>query len=822
MLSVVRGFSLAPRFARGYAATLKGRTTVDPSLDGRPEGVPLRVHRGGRALAVLCILFFASGAAGLTYQILWVRLLGLVFGVTVYAASAVLATFMAGLGLGSVAANRATRRAWHPLRVFAAIELSIAIAALASPALLHVVEAAYVRAAPVFVNSLPALTLLRLIFSAAVLLVPTTLMGATLPVVLKGAARLSPTLERHPAILYASNTAGAIAGALTCGFFGIGVLGIHKSFVIGASLNLFAATGAMLLSLWKRAAPVRDLVAHHETTSATDGSRDLQHLVLIAFFLSGLVSLGLEIAWFRVLTLFVTASTYAFTVMLAVVLAGLALGSGGIAPFVRRFDAARWAFRFAVLQAGASIATIWSMVVLAAAYGPIQRALTSRGYPDASIVPVSLLGIVAILPPTLLLGAAFPVGLQIWITGRPEHERAGDIGRLYAVNVCGAIVGSLVAGFLLLPRVGSRWTIVILSGSLIVAALVVLARAASRKRTWIGVTGVLALAWAAGVLVLEDPFSVVLDVRYPGQRLVWKSEGVQTTASIHTSQHGGYTLYLDGMHQANDSAGMVAYHRRLAHLPLAIHPQPHRALVIGLGGGATAGAAALHDGVSVDVVELSSTVVAAARRFSHINYDVLRRPNVHLRVDDARNYLLLTHERYDVITADIIQPHYAGAGNVYALEYFQLARRALADGGMMLQWIGNRGEPEYSLIMRTFLTAFPNATLWASGELMVGTTEPLRLDRNAFDRKLANGTLRAWYDSLGTGTFDQLLALYTGGPDEMRRYVGPGPLLTDDHPSMEFFRSLPRRFAAPDRTILRGDVRRHLVERSERVASSRR
>jgi spermidine synthase len=232
--------------------------------------------------------------------------------------------------------------------------------------------------------------------------------------------------------------------------------------------------------------------------------------------------------------------------------------------------------------------------------------------------------------------------------------------------------------------------------------------------------------------------------------------------------------------------------------------------VIGLGGGATAGAVSLHEGAHLDIVELSPEVVTAAGRFfGDINFNVLRKPNARLIVDDGRNHLLLSGQRYDVVTADVILPIHAGSGNLYSAEYFQLVRNALRPGGMVLQWVAGT-EAEYKLIMRTFLSVFPETTLWFDGSLMLGSVEPLRLRQADFDWKQQIPQRRDALASMGFRSFDDLLAAYLAGPDEMRTYVGDGPVLTDDRPMVEYFLSLPR-----DREVdlsgVRGDVRRHVI-----------
>jgi spermidine synthase len=214
-------------------------------------------------------------------------------------------------------------------------------------------------------------------------------------------------------------------------------------------------------------------------------------------------------------------------------------------------------------------------------------------------------------------------------------------------------------------------------------------------------------------------------------------------------------------------------------------------LVIGLGGGATAGAVSLHPNVDVDVVELAPGVVRAASWFSHINDDVLTRPNVRVTIDDARNYLMLVRGRYDVITADIIQPTHAGAGLLYSREYFMLARRALADGGLMVQWVGPRSDMHYRLIARTFQDVFPETTVWGGGTLLIGALRPLTIDRGSLAERIARSGLADTLSSIGFGGSDQMVAYYAAGPSELRRFLGPGPILTDDRPRLEYYLSLP-------------------------------
>ena len=335
-------------------------------------------------------------------------------------------------------------------------------------------------------------------------------------------------------------------------------------------------------------------------------------------------------------------------------------------------------------------------------------------------------------------------------------------------------------------------------------------------------TAALAAIFVVLARALPDPFDTALTRRYErGEVALWREEGVQTTVAVHRRPGNVRVMYLDGLHQANDSLPMITLHRQIGHFPMAIHPDPKRVLVIGLGGGATAGAVAQHEGTLVDVVELSGSVVRGADFFSHVTDDVLRQPNVRLQVSDGRNFLLLSDATYDVITADIIQPQHAGAGLLYSREYFELAKRALDTNGVMLQWIGQRSAVEYRLIMRTFLEVFPDATLWNGGTLMVGTRQPLRLDRAAFEKKVSSPRTRRALASVQLHTFDALLGAFSADADAMRAFVGDGPILTDDHPRIEYHRSLPSGGGEADLSRFDGRGRERLLTSAAAHVSDR-
>jgi spermidine synthase len=764
-------------------------------LDEDRSGIPRRLGSGRGLLPTLLLLFFGTGACGLVYQQLWVRQLSLVFGVTVYAVSTVLASFFAGLALGSFVAGRFVDRARRPLQWYGIVEILVGVAALGTTTALAGVERVYVGTTGFLPDSVGLLTVVRFVLSFTVLLVPATLMGASLPIVVRSALVRSGRLGERVSLLYATNTAGAIAGTLLAGFWLIGERGLTFSFRLTAGVNIAIGLVAMFGSrLWETQPAEKDEpVSGGRDSSGSEPVLPVRsrRAVLGVFIISGFVSLGLEVIWFRVLLLYLASTTYAFTIMLATVLAGIALGSLLVAPLMRlRLD---WLKVLVAAELMLSVVALASLYFLSKTYAVTDRTRDALGFFSSDLQPMLVASGLAILPTTLLFGFAFPIGVRLWSAApRGVADESGRrVGVFYACNVAAGIAGSIAAGFFLVPGLGTRRSLVVLAALLLVSGLVALAVAVP-PRVSVAVGGVAVGVFAmTAVTLVPNPWTAALAHRFPGEQLLWEEEGPQTTVSIHRLPDGSTHMYMDGLHQADTVPGAVETHRRIGALPMAVHPDPGEALVIGLGGGATAGGVAAFGYRDVDVVELSDEVVQGAGLFfSGVNGDVLDRSNVDMRVDDGRNYRLTTDKKYDVITADIIVPEHAGAATVWSTDYWRVARNALKDNGIMLQWIPARFETEYRLIMRSFLEVFPNATLWEGGGMLIGSKQPLTLDRAAFERKLQDPRARDAMQAVGISDFDTLLAKYTAGPDAMRAFVGDGPLLTDDRPRLEYSRYL--------------------------------
>ena len=746
-------------------------------------------------LPLLLLLLVGSGASGLAYQVLWLRELSLVFGVTVYAASTVLAAFMGGLAIGSAAAGRLLRWISRPILAFGVAEILIGVTALITVVVLDRAEPLDAALHRLTGGHLTALTAGRFLAATALLIVPTSLMGLTLPLI-SASAVVRTSFGSRLSLAYGVNTAGGVVGAVLAGFVAIPAIGADNAIRVAAAVNLTVGVVALVLSLRSEGSPrgshaADEAPAVRQTLSAPAHALPPRVLGTIVAA-SGAGAMALEVLWFRALLQFFPATTYAFTTMLAVVLVGLALG-GIVAS--RLLESARdWRPWLAAAHYTTAILAAASVTVLALAF--------DWGWIAGEAMLAST---IAMLPATVVMGASLPIALHLAVTAAAgPAEVAARVGRLYSLNVAGAVAGAVLTGFVLVPALGVRRSIGLAAAIFAFSAWLVARTAGTATLARVIPAAALFLGLAVG---LPDPLDVTSARRHGADRLpLWRDEGPQATVSVH-GDGLSRGLFIDGLTQASDRAATVQVHRTIGHLAMLLHPGPADALIIGLGGGATAGAASQH-GARLSIVELNEGVRRAAPWFSHVSYDVLAQPRTRVIVDDARSFLATTGERFDVVTADIIQPTHAGAGGLYSVDYFRRVRSRLKPGGLALQWVGLREETAYKLIARTFQSVFPDTTVWVDGTLLVGTLGPQRISRAAVERQFARPDTRRALAAIGLTGYDTLLSWYSAGPDELRRFVGDGPLLTDDRPRVEFYRSLPTHDRLAPLAELRGDAAR--------------
>jgi spermidine synthase len=781
--------------------------------------------------AVVAGLLFASGAAGLVYQVAWVRLLGLTFGVTLYAISTVLAAFMAGLAIGSLVGGRRADGSPRPLRLYGLVELGVGITALLTPWAFRQLQYLYTSAAQAVDPAQAPLVAgtLRAALAFGVLLLPTALMGATLPLAVRGvrSLRAGSELARGDAwamgLLYSTNTTGAIVGCLLSGFVLIGTLGLNETIAAAATLNAIAGLAALALS----AVHDRKGSRSHRPLDPDGGfsrgpcpleppegslrraERQRSLVPLLAFAASGAISLAYEVVWSRILAVLFDSSIYGFVLMLATVLAGIAIGGALGALLVRWRPATDLALTtFAVLETGIGLTAVLALAAFGSAFISLTElrdqapAILAR-FVRTDLRLMAMLCVLTVLPASLLMGATFPVAARLWAAGASGLGRR--LGGVYAGNVAGAILGSLAAGFLLVPLLGAHHSLLVLAAAnILIGGALFLSngqRAAAATATLMGVCALVAGAISAPV------HEVVFHEHFPDQQLLAYWEGLENTVSVARDADNVQTLFTNSRGQTNDAPDLVRYHRVMGHLAALLAPsRSPRALVVGLGAGATPGALAQHSGAQIDVVELSPSVVAAAPFFQVANADVLQQPNVHLLLDDGRNYLLRNRTPYDVVTADVVHPYDAGATNLYSVEYFSLVARSLAPNGIMVQWVSPGTAFEHSLIVRTFLQAFPNATLWLGGDLLIGSPSPIVMSRAELEARLADPSARAALAEVGFNHAQDVLAQFRGTSAQLHAYASAssGPILTDDHPILEYFESQDIPSDPPDLSLFVG------------------
>jgi spermidine synthase len=749
---------------------------------------------------VACLLF-ASGAAGLIYQVAWVRLLGLTFGVTIYAISTVLAAFMGGLAIGSIVGGRFADRVGRPLLVYGLVELAVGLTALGTPLAFGALQNVYAASAQTVDPAQAPLVAgsLRAALAFGVLLVPTALMGATLPLAVRGvrAWRVEADPTRGDAwamaLLYAANTSGAIVGCLLSGFWLIGRFGLSETVAAAAVANGLAGLSGLALS--RGATPHRSARAadRRELPPVTRIEQRVARAAFVAFGISGAISLAYEVVWSRILAVLFDSSIYGFVLMLATVLAGIAIGGALGGLLIRYHQSIKVAAAtFATLEVGIGVAAVIALASFGTAYSGLTDirdtgpAILAR-FVRTDLRLMATLCVLTVLPAALLMGATFPVAARLWAAG--ASGLGSKLGGIYAANVAGAIVGSVAAGFVLVPNLGAQNSLLLLAicnVAIGVALFVVLT-----QRQW-AVIGAAAGATAIGIGAQGQPIhTIVFHEHFPDKQLLADWEGLENTVSVARDADGVQTLYTNSRGQTNDSADLVRYHRVMGHLAALLAPsRSPRALVVGLGAGATPGALAQHTGTQIDIVELSPSVVAAAPYFHVANVEVLSDANVHLRLDDGRNFLLRNRVPYDVVTADVVHPYDAGATNLYSVEYFSLVARSLSPGGIMVQWVSPGTAFEHSLIIRTFLQAFPYATLWLGGDLLVGSTSPIVVSQSELEARLQDPGARQSLTEVGFNHAQDVLAQFRGTSDQLHAYAGSGgPVLTDDHPILEYFQS---------------------------------
>ena len=729
----------------------------------------------------LLVLFFFSGVSSLVYQVVWARMLTVVFGTTLLATSTVLSAFMAGLALGSYVLGRYIDRCKHPLRVFAALEVGIGLFALFFPSISANLGNAY-GALVGLQGNFYLFSLARFGLCFALLLIPTALMGGTLPVMAKFAVRRLGRLGGRVGQLYAINTLGAVVGVLAATFGLMEGLGLRGTTQAIAAVNFLVAGAAWL---WGRQRAVD--VGSGPAAKETAHSDRILWGVLVGFAISGFAALGYEVAWMRLLMVsFSFNSHYEFSIVLVAFLSGLALGGWlGSRLLARRADLLSIFVGIQFLIGACGALSVLAFAHLSVLVEPIQRADSWW----VSRTGVFFTAVAIMLLPTVAMGVIFPLVGQIYTRQLARLGRGiGDIG---AVNSLGAVGGAFVTGFVLIPLLGTEWSVKVLAALNGLVGLTLALVSQQRKRlVWSGAAGLALLL----VLVPSDVLRRIAEPAAVNRELVFYQEGAEGVITVEQQTDGFRKMALNGGGQVPTDYSSLQIFRLLGHLPLLLHPDPQEVLVVSLGGGIALGGAAQYEPRSITCVELVPEVIDAARlHFGEFNHHVLENPtawNIELVIDDGRNFLLSSRDTYQIITGDATHPTSADSWVLYTKEFYELCRAHLSTDGIMAQWLPFHGLPpdDYKTIVRTFQHVFPHATLWRSNNysIMVGTMQPQAIDWELLNEKMAPPRVHRSLENIDMGNAFALLNSLVMDEVALRRYVGEGPLNTDDHPYISF------------------------------------
>lgn len=750
----------------------------------------------------ICVCIFFSGISALIYEIAWLRVLGLTLGSTAIATSLALSVFLLGLALGAyVGGQFADKYTARPLKLYGAVELSIGVSAVVLTPVLMKLPEMLLSTETVSQTDLGTSALLIGAISCLVLIPPTMLMGATLPIVLKQVS-LYTRAQKTFGLIYGLNTLGAVIGSLIAAFIGFSYLGLSGTVLLAACINALIGLGNLFMpdKFLQSSGSAGDVVGAVETdpNGIDDRSRFPVGTIALLAFASGYLSLTLEVVWVRMLRFYNGSLTYSFTVMIATFLLGLALGSIIYEKMIYGKDktVSEQILRFVRLQHLAGLACAGSLIGI-----PIVGVL--KGYslvpqgilffePVKGLAGLAITSAVCILLPATLLGILFPVLGAL--SSMTHKSMASRVGMVYAANTIGCVCGSILTGLVLVPAIGSYDSFqVALLFAIVCSSIAVWGLNEINKKSRVLLAVVPAILAAAFYLFVKVPFSSFIHYPPPQKLLFYGEDTTGTFFVVEYPQIDAKQLTVNGSCLATTVLPSRRYMRLLGHLPMLLHPNPKNVMIACFGTGTTCGAVSIHPELdSLQIVELSPLVIKNAPLFADSNHNVLANSKVSVNLGDARHFLLKTGKVFDVISMEPPPPADAGMVNLYTTEFYSLVNRRLAKDGIFGQWVPMHEQPEtvWKMMVASACKVFPHVTVWLpnSGEaLLMASKSPIQFDADTVRARMRNPEVAASLADVGIDSAEDLLACSVFGDEPLRAYLSNSPDVTDDRPSLEFF-----------------------------------
>ncbi|MBD3867459.1 MAG: spermidine synthase [Acidobacteria bacterium] len=767
--------------------------------------------RANRLVPIILLLFFLSGATALVYQVIWLRQLILIFGSTLFATSSILATFMGGLALGAFLAGRSMDRSGRaPLQVYGLLEIIIGVYALLVPFLFQALTPVYQMVwNSGGSDSQLLLNLAKFAGIALVLLPPTTLMGASLPVLARAVADDPERIGGNVGTLYAINTFGAVAGTFIAGFVAIPSIGVRDTLWLTAAVNLTLGIVALIAGRTRASRETGPGPSQKRSPRLTRPVR----VALIAFGVSGFGAMVLEVAWTRALSMVLGSSIYAFSLMLLAFLLGLAGGGAFFSRLLKRRPGLDAGILLACLFSGSGIlafTTAYILQVLPRIFGLVYFEFA----PTANQWYLVQFGfcLLVMFPATFAFGGIFPSVLQLH--ARDLENVAGSVGTVYASNTVGTILGAACAGFLLIPGLGVLDSVIFVAAVQIllgIGMVLLVSRAATGTRR---VIAVVLLAAVAAVFVLRPGWDLRLmnsgvyvnlvtqaddadwdefeSTIYENNEVVYAREGMTAAVMVgYEPAFENYYLSVNGKVEASTHGDMETQ-LLAAHLPLMLHPSPRDVMLIGLASGITGGAATAHPIESLRIVEVEAAMEEAARVFDRQNRNVLDDPRTTLSINDARNELVFSPNTYDVIISEPSNPWMTVASNLFTEEFFALSKVRLRPDGIFCQWVQNYnlGGEELRSIIGAFRSAYEHVLLFETfggvDNLLLGSDSPILLDLPRMESRMNELTVRMDLARVDLRRTADILRLFRIGTREIDILAEGAPRNTDDNARVEF------------------------------------
>lgn len=755
-------------------------------------------------------LFFISGAAGLIYEVVWTRTFGVVFGNTVFAVSTVLTAFMLGLAVGSWLFGRIADKTPSPLKLFAVLEVAIGAYAFAFPAILAATDLFYSWFFRTFQPGFHPLNLVRFVLSVIILLIPTALMGGTLPVLSKLWANSSKKNEagagRSVGLLYAVNTFGAVLGSFLAGYVLMQLLGVSNTIYLAALANILVGVVAFVLSVLAKPQQVQisaetSAARPADQVGAIEGHLGKKRVVvLVAVGLAGFCALALEVLWTRVLVFVLGTSVYAFACMLTCYLLGIALGSFLCSRLLLRrirnpifaLGAVEFLIPLSVLLSIWLLGKLWYIdLVLTRGLleGPFWKEVLAH-FIDAFAI---------LLIPTVLMGMAFPIAVKICaLSWKAVGKRVGEV---YASNTVGCVIGSFAAGFVMVPLLGLRdsFLVVLGIGFFVGAGLIFF----SEKRRAVLAMPVAVISVAVLVVAIlgipRDAFLKTMNTYHYPSKIIYIKDDVTGTVTVHDLPDGDRFIVVDGVDVAGVSPMLRTTQKLQGYIPLLVHSDPKKVLQIGFGSGETSRVGLAFGVEQYSVVEICPAVFEAGKFFEDINKGSYKDPRLRKIIMDGKNFVKLTDEKFDIIMNDSTYPGTTGSSALYTYDHFKQCREHLRPGGVLSCWVPLDLQPkDFQLVIRSFQRVCPHSSLWMSNNclnkhaVLLGTLSPMQIDFQRVRKLVERPDVFSDLAAINVHSAFDLLDCLVVDENALQKIGGTGPLNTDDNPSLEFGAAIKR------------------------------